>query len=275
MLPTGMTPVAGTATAQGPAAEAAQPVSPRNRAPGPNHFDLAGLPSGLRDEVTRRMAPRDVLRLAAASRQDREDHADAARAARQVLEAQVASPETIGRLLNGPGGIAELPPIFQAAPRKAVIQRLNDLAMQVGALPEPDRPARFSAVLDRTQTLGAEGGTTLTYLAVHVAGLPEGARHGAFCGLANRLKLLPVDHASRTIASLTLSRSIPHLPEENRDEATRKIVEVLRPLPRVQRKFVLARPDDQLSPAIKQALRQPVAEEGRISLTRAGTSAHA
>lgn len=268
-----MTPVAGTAAAQGLAADMEQPASPRNRTPNPTHFDLAGLPSDLRNEVTRCMAPRDVVRLAATSRQAREDYADAARAATWVLEAQVANPETIDRLLNGPAGIAELPPIFQAAPRQAVIQRLNDLAMQVRALPEPDRPARFASILDRAQTLGADGGRALTHLAGHVADLPEGARHEAFRGLANRLKLLPADHGSRTIASLTLSRSIPHLPEESRDEATRQIVEVLRPLPRFQREFVLARPDSQLSPAIKQALRRPVAEEG--SLSRAGTSARA
>ena len=270
-----MTPVASTATAQGPAAEVAQPPSPRSRAPDPTHFNLAGLPSGPCDEVTLRMAPRDVVRLAATSRQARADYGDAARAATRVMEAQAASLETIDRLLNGPAGITELPPIFQAAPRRAVIQRLNDLARQVRTLPEPDRPAGFAAILDQAQTLGADGGRALTYLAMHVADLPEGARHEAFHGLANRLKLLPVDHASRTLASLTLSRSIPHLPEESRDQATRQIVEVLRPLPRVQREFVLARPDDQLSPAIKQALRQAIAAEEATALSRAGTSARA
>lgn len=208
----------------------------------------------------------------------RDDHGNTvrtARAAQLSREAQAGNLETIDRLLNSPAGIAALPPLFQAEPRKAITERLGQLARQVSNLPDSDQPARFSALLDRAQALGAEGGRALTYIAVHVGALTEQARHHALCDVANRLKLLPMDHPARSLAPLMLSRSIPHLPEENRSEATRQIVEVLRPLPSDKREFVLARPDDQLSPAIKDALRQALAEDSATSLSRAGASARA
>ena len=199
-----------------------------------------------------------------------------ARAAQLSREAQAADLEAIDRLLHSPAGIAALPLRFQAEPRGAIARRLGELARQIRLLQDPDRPARFSALLDRAQALGTpEGGTALTHLASCVTELPPEARPGAVRGVADRLELLPVDHAARTIASLTLSRLIPRLPPESRDAAARRIVEVLRPLPPAQRGFLLARPDDQLSPALKDALRQAWADDSAASLSRAETSARA
>ena len=135
-------PVAGTATAQGPATEAAPPTSKRKRAPEQAHLDLFGWPSGPRHDVIDRMAPRDVVRLPAVSRQFRVDFADPARVATQAvvasaaaltLEARDASLETIGRLLKGPDGIPQLPPFFQTKPREAVTLRLGVLAPELAA----------------------------------------------------------------------------------------------------------------------------------------------
>ena len=242
----GLTPVAGTATAPGLAADADQPASKRRRAPDPPPAGLRALLPELRDKSVHEhgLAPRDVVRL--------------------------------DRRLHSPAGIAALPLHFQAEPRGAIAQQLGELARQVRHLPDPDRPARFSDLLDRAQALGSpEGGSALTHLATHVTELPPETRPEAFRGVVDRLELLPVDHTARTIASLTLSRLIPRLPPESRDAATRRIVEVLRPLPPTQHEFLLSRPDNQLSPAIKDALRQALAEDSAASLSRAGTSARA
>jgi hypothetical protein len=232
----------------------------------------------LRNQVIDCLPPRDVVSLASTSKQARVTYAEAAAKATTatlVMEASDANLETIDRLLNDPAGVTALPPSFQPEPRRAIAKRLGDLANEARLLPEPDQVALFSALLDRTPALGAEGGTALMLLTAHVTDLPEDARHDAFRNVANRLKLLPVEHPSRTIASLALCRSIPRLPAESRDEATRQIVEVLRPLPRFQRELVLAKPDDQLLPAIKDALRRAIAEDEATALSRAGTSAHA
>lgn len=259
-------PVAGTATAQDPAMDAEQPVSRRGRSPNPPHF-LSALQPELRDEVAHRLAPRDIVRLTATYQQAKMHFADARTAAERVMEAQNADLATIDRLLNGPDSIADLSPRYQATSRMALAQRLGDLAMQVKALPEPDRPAGFSALLVRSKGLGVEGSAALTLLAMHVADLPQEARHEAFRDVADRIKQLPDEHADRLWATTMLHQSIPALPEENRDDATRWIVELLRPLTDLQRKFVMDR-DNMFSPAIKEALRQAVAKEGAASPSR-------
>ena len=103
----------------------------------------------------------------------------------------------------------------------------------------------------------------MTFLASEVANLPLAARHEAFRGVADCARRLPADDANRMWAAAMLSSSIPALPHEHRDDATRQVVDVLRPLTVPQREFVLNMPDDSVSPAIKDALRQAITNPGR------------
>ena len=271
--------MAGTATVRDPGAEVARPGSPRGGAQSSASFDLSPRPLDHRSQVVPRLPPRGAAALVTTSTQMRDDHGNAVRTAREtqlslINEAQAADLETIDRLLNSPAGITALPSLFQVAPREAIAKRLPQLARQLENLPEQDRPARFSALLNRAQALGAEGDIALMYITPHMADLPEEARHGAFRDVANRLKLLPVDNV-RTIASVMLSVCIQALPKASRDEAIRQIVEVRRPLSGHQSEELLATGDDQLPPAIKDALRQAIAEDEATSPSRAGTSARA
>lgn len=241
----------------------------------PTPFGLSALPPELRDNIVDRLAPRDVVRLGATSKQIQKDFAEAATVATLVRDVTGANLETIDRLLNATDRIANLSPHRQMALQVTVTGWLIDLATQVWRQNESERPTLFSELLRRAAALGADGGRVMTHLALCITNLPVAARHDAFLDLANRLKSLPVDHVERIMATLMLALAIPELPEEIGDEATRQTVEVLRPLPSQQHKFVLNMPDDQLSPAIKNALRQAIAEDEAAALYHAGTSAHA
>lgn len=204
-----------------------------------------------------------------------EDFAEVTSVTTRSRDANGASLETIDRLLTATDRSANMSPKRQEALRGTATRWLIDLATQVWRHSEPERPSVFSELLRRAAALGADGGRVMTHLALCVMNLPVASRHDAFFDLASGLKSLPVDHAERIMAAPMLALAIPELPAESGDEATHQIVEVLRPLTGKQRKFVLDMQEDQLSPAIKTALRQAIAADEAAALSRAGTSAHA
>jgi hypothetical protein len=280
MLPIRMTPVADAASAQGPTNDPAQPESKRRRTSDPSPTGLLTLPSDLRDLVSTRLAPRDVMRLTAVSKQSRAAFAEPARASvaravesatKIVLEAQGASLETMDRLLRGPDGIPQLPPHLQADPLAAVAERLGSLAQEVSTLPGPDQHARFSALLDRVQALDekARGPAFISFaMAVRaVPGLDADARHGAFVGVTNGLKLLAEDDQARFAAALLLGHAINFLPDNTHKEAVQQTVDVLRPMPGTVHEFVLRLPDQQLNPWIKAKLGKAIAEDKAAALS--------
>lgn len=142
--------------------------------------------------MTHRLPPRDVVHLAAISKEARENYAEAVTAAAQVHEVKGAKLEVLGRLLNGPDGIAKLPPLLQTEPWRAAAVRLGELANQVADQPEPARTGLFDGLLQMAGRLPeAERGIPLTRLAGAVQHLPEPDRHPRFAGLLARAGPLP------------------------------------------------------------------------------------
>lgn len=249
MLPVRMTPVPGTAPVRDPAANAAPPVIPLIRVPGQAPVGLSALPAGLRDEVTHRLPPRDVVQLAATCKEARENYAEAVTAAARAQEAAGANLEILGRLLNGPDGIAKLPPLLQAEPWRAAARRLGDLAKQVADHPQPARTARFDSLIQMAGRLPkTERGAPLTRLAFAVQYLPEPDRHPRFAALlaptgplpdANRqpvedqlaqtLHTLPTGDRARGFAQVLLAAG--NRPAEHRLTVIQKLRHQLRRLP--------------------------------------------
>lgn len=211
MLPVGMMPVPGTAPVRDPATDAGPPVSPRSRVPAQAPVGLSSLPPRLRDEETQRPPPRDVAHLAAISKEARENHPEAVTAAARVHGANGADLENLGRLLNGPDGIAKLPPLLQAEPWRAAALRLGDLATQVADQPEPTRTGLFDTLLQMTGRLPeAARGIPLTRLAVAVQHLPEPDRHPRFAGVMAQAGPLPdADRLPLEIQSAGILHTLP------------------------------------------------------------------
>ena len=207
-------------------------MSPRSRIPDQAPVDLSSLPAGLRDEVTHRLPPRDVVRLAAISKQARENYAEAAAeatlntletVAARIHEAKGADLATLDRLLNGPGGIAGLPPLLQAGPWRAAAESLGDLVNQVADQPEPARTGLFDHILQMARRLPeAERGIPLTHLAAVIQHLPQPDRHSRFAELPTQAGPLP--DADRLQLEEQLAKTIHTLAAGERASAFRQVL---------------------------------------------------
>ncbi len=175
---------------------------------------------------------------------------------RLVLEVQLAK---VVQTLPTAHRAATFRQVLIAAGGRAGDSRRNfsqALRHQLLHLPAADQLAAFRSLVDRSRGPGVQKAWEANHLVSYVHRLPMAARHEALTALAHRLCALADDDQIRLVAALPLAQVIRDLPPSSRDEAAHRIADVLQPLGQPLHTWLLKRPDTEVPPAVKEALRQ-------------------